>query len=154
MIDQPLDKQERCHLLMMAEIDGEISPSEKEELQRLLKEFPDCLSDFQSFKQLKEVTNKMALKKPDSEIWETYWYSIYNRIERSLAWLIFTVGVGILIVYGVVQLVSDLWQDTNIPLILKLGIFGTLLGLFILLISVIREKLYLKKNERYKEVQR
>ncbi|MBN2029408.1 hypothetical protein JW824_04120 [bacterium] len=149
-----MDKQERCHLLMMAEIDGEISPSEKEELQRLLKEFPDCLSDFQSFKQLKEVTNKMALKKPDSEIWETYWYSIYNRIERSLAWLIFTVGVGILIVYGVVQLVSDLWQDTNIPLILKLGIFGTLLGLFILLISVIREKLYLKKNERYKEVQR
>ena len=154
MIDQPLDKQERCHLLMMAEIDGEISPSEKEELQKLLKEFPDCLSDFQSFKQLKEVTDKMALKKPDSGIWETYWYSIYNRIERSLAWLIFTVGVGILVVYGVVQLVSDLWQDTNIPLVLKLGIFGTLLGLFILLISVIREKLYLKKNERYKEVQR
>lgn len=154
MIDQRLHKQERCRLLMMAEIDGEISPSEKEELQQLFKEFPECLSDFQSFRQLKEVTDKMALKKPDSEIWETYWYRVYNRIERSLAWLIFTVGVGILIVYGVIQLVSDLWQNPTMPLILKLGLFGTLLGLFILLISVIRERLYLKKNERYKEVQR
>ena len=154
MTNQPLDKKGRCHHLMMAEIDGEISPSEKEELQELLKEFPDCLSDFQSFRQLKEVTDKMALKKPSSEIWETYWYSVYNRIERKLAWLIFTVGIGILAVYGAIQLVSDLWQDTTIPFVLKLGIFGTLLGLFILLISVIREKLFLRQNERYKEVQR
>lgn len=154
MIDRQLDKKERCHLLMMAEIDGEISPSEKNELQRLLKKFPDCLSDFQSFKQLKEVTDKMVLKKPSSEIWETYWYSVYNRIERKLAWLVFTVGIGILVVYGAIQLVSDLWQDTAIPFILKLGIFATLLGLFILLISVIREKLFLRQNERYKEVQR
>jgi hypothetical protein len=154
MIDQELNKKERCQQLIMAEIDGEISSSEKNELQKLLKEFPDYLSDLKSFKQLKEVTDKMSLKKPASEIWETYWYRVYNRIERSAAWLFFTVGVSILIVYGGIQLISGLWQDATIPLVLKLGLFGTLLGLFILLISVVREKLFLRKNERYKEVQR
>lgn len=154
MSNTNIDKKERCRLLMMAELDGELAPSEKNELQDLLKSYPDLKKEIESFKQLKEVTNPMTLKKADPEIWETYWYNIYNRIERSLAWFIFSIGAGILIVYGIGQAISNIWQDPDISIIMKIGIFGVLLGVVLLLISVLREKLFVRRNERYKEVQR
>jgi len=154
MNEKRIDKKERCRQLMMAEFDGEIKISKKEELLQLLNEFPDLNEEYKSFLELKEVTDTMSLKNPDPEIWETYWYSIYNKIERGLAWFILTIGAGILIVYGLGQVLANLWQDPNTPVLLKIGIFGALLGLILLLISVLREKLFLRRHERYKEVQK
>lgn len=154
MSEKRIDKKDRCRKLMMAELDGEIKISEKEELLQLLQEYPDLNKEYKSFREMKEVTETMSLKKPDPEVWETYWYKIYNKIERGLAWFILTIGAGILIVYGLGQALSNLWQDPNTPALLKIGIFGALLGLILLLISVLREKLFLRRHERYKEVKR
>ncbi len=148
------DKKDRCRQLMMADLDGELSPFERNELQDLLNSFPDLIREIDSFRQLKEVTNPMTLKKADPEIWETYWYNIYNRIERSIAWFIFALGAGILIVYGIGEAMSGIWRDPDISVIIKIGLFGALLGVVLLLISVLREKLFVRRNERYKEVQR
>ena len=154
MISKKIDAEDRCRHLMMAELDGEISSEEKEELQKLLQQFPNLKEELQSFTQLKEVTDTMALKTPDPEIWETYWYNIYNRIERSLAWIILTIGAGILIIYGLGQASFNIWHDPKISPVVKVGIFGAVLGVFLLLISDLREKLFLRRQERYKEVQR
>ena len=48
----------------------------------------------------------------------------------------------------------EIWVDTDLPMIVKIGIFSAILGVVVLLISVIREKFFLRKNERYKEVTR
>jgi len=154
MSNKNIDAEERCRQLMMAELDGEISSEEKTELKELLIKFPNLKQEYQSFNQLKEVTNTMAFKQPDPEIWETYWYNIYNKIERSLAWFILTLGAGILIIYGLGQAISNIWQDPELHVIIKVGIFGAMLGLLLLIISVLREKLFLRRHERYKEVQR
>ena len=154
MSEKRIDKKDRCRQLMMAEFDGKIKNSEKEELLQMLNKNPDLNEEYKSFLKLKEVTDTMSLKNPDPEIWETYWYGIYNKIERGLAWFILTFGAGILIVYGLGQALANLWQDSNTPILLKIGIFGALLGLILLLISVLREKLFVRRHERYKEVQR
>ncbi len=149
-----LAEKERCQQLMMAEIDGETTGKEKAELSELLQKYPELSLEQSTFRQLKEVTQNMKLKQPDAEIWQTYWYNVYNRIERGFAWFIFTLGIGILIVYGLLQAVLDLWNEPNLPMIVKLGIFGILLGLVLLLISTLREKLFLRRHERYKEVKK
>lgn len=152
MRDKNIDERERCRHLMMAELDSELSRIESDELQSLFKKYPDLQKEYKSFKQLKEVTNTMAFKNPDKEIWETYWYNIYNRIERGLAWFVLTLGAAILIAYGLGQMFSNVWKDPNLPTIIKVGIFSALTGLILLLISVLREKLFLRRHERYKEV--
>ena len=149
-----INAEDRCRQLMMAELDGEISSEEKKELHELLQQNPNLKEELHSFTQLKEVTNTMAFKTPDPEIWETYWYNIYNKIERSLAWFILTIGAGILVIYGIGQAVLNIWEDPQISFIVKVGIFGAFLGVFLLLISVLREKLFLRRQERYKEVKR
>ncbi|HDL18380.1 MAG TPA: hypothetical protein ENH29_04945 [Bacteroidetes bacterium] len=154
MRNENINEKERCRQLMMAVLDGELSRIESDELQSLFKKYPDLKNEYLSFKQLKEVTNTMAFKNPDKEIWETYWYNIYNRIERGLAWFVLTLGASILIAYGLGEMFADVWKDANLSTILKIGIFAALAGLILLLISVLREKLFLRHHERYKEVKR
>lgn len=148
------DEKERCRQLMMALLDGEISESDREELQILLNKFPDLKDESSEFSKLKEVTQKMKFKEPDPDVWQTYWYNIYNRMERGVAWLIFAIGAGILLAYGLYTMVLGLWQATDMPAVIKVGIFVVLLGVIMLLLSVAREKLFLWRHERYKEVQR
>lgn len=94
----------------------------------------------------------MKLKEPDQEIWLTYWQSIYNRIERNFAWLLFGIGASVLLTYGLYALIINIWEATEIPLLIKFGIYVVMLGMVLLFISIIREKLFLWRNERYKEV--
>ena len=149
-----VELKDRCRRLIMAAIDGEISQEQEQELQQLLERFPQCAREFKQFKSLKEVTKTMKLKSPDPEFWQAYWQNIYNRIERSLAWFLLTIGAGILITYGLVESLLQMLRDSNVSLIVKIGVFSAVLGLVLLVLSVIREKLFLKKHERYKEVQR
>ncbi len=148
------NEKARCRILMMAALDGEITSDEQDELNQFLESDSELYGEFESFQQLKEVTDTMKTGEPKPEIWETYWISVYNRIERGLAWLLFSVGAAVLIVYSLMQICTGLWSDPELPLAVKCGIFGALLGLVLLLISVMREKLFLRRGERYKEIQR
>ena len=85
---------------MMALVDGEFTTEEKLELDTLINKFPDLQKEYKEFLILKEVTQTMKLKEPDQEIWQTYWHSIYNRIERNFAWLLFGIGAAVLLTYG------------------------------------------------------
>ena len=148
------NEKERCRSLMMSAVDGVITPAEKEELMILFRKYPEMNQEFQEFNNLKEVMNKVALQKPKDDLWRTYWFSVYHRLERGLAWFLFAIGTGIMLAYGLLQVVLEIWGDTEIPMIIKIGIFSAILGVVVLLISVLREKLFMRKNERYKEIRR
>ncbi len=145
---------ERCRNLMMREIDGEISAVEREELLSLLQKYPDLSKEFDHYRRLKEAMNHMQLEKPNDELWKTYWFSVYHRLERGLAWFLFTLGACIVLAYGLFHAVLSIWADLDLPLVIKIALFSAMLGAVVLLISVIREKVFLSRHERYKEVQR
>ncbi len=152
MNKENIDEKEKCQLLMMALVDGEITPEEKIELDTLINKFQDLQKEYQEFLKLKEVTQTMKFKEPDHEIWLTYWQSIYNRIERNLAWLLFGIGSAVLLTYGLYALIINIWETTEMPVLIKFGIYVVILGIVLLFISIIREKIFLWRNERYKEV--
>jgi len=152
MNKENIDEKEKCRLLIMAIVDGEISTEEKIELDTLINKFPDLKKEYQEFLKLKEVTQTMKFKEPDQEVWQTYWQSIYNRIERSFAWLLFGIGAAVLLTYGLYALIINIWETTEIPLLIKFSIYIVILSVILLFISIIREKLFLWRNERYKEV--
>jgi len=152
MNEKNIDEKEKCRLLMMALVDGEFTTEEKIELDTLINRFPDLQKEYKEFLILKEVTQTMKLKEPDQEIWLTYWQSIYNRIERNFAWLLFGIGAAVLLTYGLYALIINIWEATEFPLLIKFGIYVVMLGMVLLFISIIREKLFLWRNERYKEV--
>lgn len=96
----------------------------------------------------------MKLKSPSQEVFDSYWMGVYNRIERGIGWIIFSVGAVILITYGLFKFAETLINDSQLETIVKIGIIGIIAGIVIIFVSIIREKLTIRKTDKYKEVQR
>jgi ferric-dicitrate binding protein FerR (iron transport regulator) len=148
------EDRERARRLMMAAIDGEISGAERAELDRIVSENPESKREWEKLRRVKEVTDTMSLKRPPEEVWDTYWVSVYNRLERGFGWILVSIGVLILVSFGIWHGVHDLLADTGVPPFLKIAIFAVCVGLLMLLVSVIREKWFVRKRDPYKEVER
>jgi ferric-dicitrate binding protein FerR (iron transport regulator) len=143
--------RERAQALMMAALDNEISAVEREELDALLSAHPDLAAAWRRFVRLKEVTLTMSLRQPPAEIWDGYWQGTYRRAERGVAWILVSVGAIILAAYWIWHAVEALLGDTSAPLAVRAGLAALGVGLAILAVSVVREKLFTARRDPYQK---
>jgi len=148
------DVREKFELLLMAAVDGELTNEQKVEFNALIQENPEFRAEFEQYKRLKEVTTSMRMKSPPEEVWDTYWYRVYNRIERKLGWIFVSIGAVILLTYSLYHLVLSIFASQEIEGFIKIAIISLLAGFIILLISVLREKLFVHRTDPYKEIKR
>jgi hypothetical protein len=146
--------RERFERLMTAALDGELSAGEQRELDDMLAGDESLQKEFLSYKQIKEVTSVMKFKAPLNEVWDHYWLDVYNRIERGLGWLLFTIGAVILLTYSGFKLIENIIHDSGLALFARIGLLALIAGLAVLLVSVVREKWFAWKNDPYKEILR
>ena len=139
----------------MGLVDDELSDEEKKALELHLSKCPECSHELKEFKKMKEVMQTMKYKEPPDEVWERYWTGIYNRLERGFGWILLSIGAIILLFYGGFKLVENLVKDPTVAIIAKVGILAALAGVVILLVSVIRERVFTYKTDKYaREVKR
>ena len=147
-------RREETRRLMMAALDGEISPEERRKLDRLLSDNPDLRDDWERMGRVKEVTNSMSYHEPPEEIWDEYWVSVYNRCERGIGWLLITLSTVVLLSWTAWQVIEAMFADSAMPWYLKLAVLGVSVGAIILLVSVAREKWFVRRKDPYREVLR
>ena len=140
--------------LMMAALDGELTAEERAALDERLAADPELAAEMRRLERLKEVTSMTRIKNPPEEQWSNYWQDIYNRMERGVGWILASVGAIVLLSYGLWHAVGSLWEDTSLPLFIKLAIFALGSGTIVLFVSALREKLFTHKHDPYKEVER
>lgn len=134
--------------------EDELNAEEKTEFNNMLEANHDLKREFEEQKKIKEVLRKMKLKNPSREVWDGYWMGIYNRIERGIAWVVISIGALIFFGYASYEMVSAFINDTQTPPLAKFGIMLLVFGVLILIFSIIREKMFTSKRDKYKEVQR
>ena len=154
MSDRHEKHTERAHALMMAALDNELSPGERTELEELLAADEGLSQEWERLKSVKEVTETLTFREPPEEVWDTYWVSVYNRAERSLGWLFFSLGLTVVMGWAGWHVIDAILADSEIPALIKIAIFAGALGGGILFFSVIREKWFARKRDAYKEVLR
>ena len=145
---------EKFIILQEKYFDDELNAEEKVEFNNLLETSADLKKEFEEQKRIKEVLRKMKLKNPSREVWDSYWMGIYNRIERGIAWVVISIGALIFFGYASYEVVNAFINDTQAPPLAKLGISLLIFGTLILIFSIIREKIFTSKRDKYKEVQR
>lgn len=146
--------RERFQQLLMGAVDQELSAAEQEEFEKLIQQNSDFNEEWTKFISMKEVLITMKFKNLPEKTWDNYWLNVFNRLERGLAWILVSVGSVILITFGLFKAVEEMFQDQHLILIVKVAIIAVLAGLVILLVSVIREKLIVRRSDPYKEVKR
>ncbi len=140
--------------LMMGYLDNELSDEQKCQFEEHLTGCSECKDELEEFRKLKAITDEVTLVEPEDRIWQDYWAGIYNRIERSVGWIVFSVAAILLIIYGGFKAIEEMVKDPDIETILKVGLLALIAGLAVLFVSVLRERLYFWKRDRYKDVRR
>ena len=138
--------------LLSAYVDGELDPVDVARIEAHLAGNADTRREVEQLRRLKEVTGALRLKEPPPEVWEEFWQSTYNRGERTLGWLLFGLAVLLLGGWGVTYLLKELLGTDSLPFIVKGAVIGGMAGLGLLMVSVVRERLYKRSRTRYKDV--
>lgn len=140
--------------LMMGYLDEELSAEQIRQFEEHLRACKNCKAQLQEFRQLKTITDQMTLIEPEDRLWQQYWDGIYNRVERGIGWIIFSVAAILLIIYGGFKAIEDLITDPTVGLLLKIAMLALLVGLAILFVSVLRERIFFWSKDRYRNVRR
>jgi ferric-dicitrate binding protein FerR (iron transport regulator) len=147
------EKADARHL-MMAVLDAEASEEQVQQFERLLAQDDGLRAEYEQMRSLKELTVSSKPLEPPHEIWDSYWQGVYRRLERRVGWLLFSLGAIVLVLFAVWEAGKEWIMDASIPLWVRLAGISVAAGTTILLVSVIREKVFLHKSERYKDIQR
>lgn len=147
-------EHKQIRALFSAYFDGELSDDQRGRVNDHVAQCADCRRELEAMKKFEEVMGKMKLKNPPKETWQRYWASVYNRLERRIGWILVSIGGMILFFFGGYKAVEGIINDPATPLLLKVGILAFLGGIVVLLVSLLREQLFVRKRERYKEIEK
>lgn len=150
----PDSERERFEMLLTSAIDGELSPEQRLEFEEYVERYPECRKEWEQYTHLKEVTRAMKFKNPPEEVWDRYWMNVYPRIERGIGWILLSIGCIILLTYGGFKAIESIIADPQLEGIVKIGLLAAIGGLVAVFVSVVREKLFTRKADKYREVQR
>lgn len=145
---------ERYQLLMMGYLDGELSPAEQTEFLQHLEACPACEEELRQHRQLKEITGRMRFIEPEDRLWELYWSNVYNRLERKVGWVLFSIGAVLLLSYATFQLLEEMFLHEGISWSVRIGVISLIVGFYTLLASVIRERIAIRRSDRYEDIKR
>lgn len=139
---------------MMGYLDNELDEAQKRAFEAHLASCSDCRKEIEEFRTLKHITDNVTLVEPEDRLWQQYWGGLYNRIERGIGWMVFSVAGILLLIYGGFTAIENVIKDPAVSTLLKMGLLALLAGLAILFVSVVRERIYFWSRDRYKEVRR
>lgn len=146
------DTQIEFEVLLSGYLDGELDDAQRARFEALIEERPSRREEVESMRQLFVGTNALfADARLPNEVWDTFLDDVYNRAERRFGWLLFIVGTVALSLFGLYLFVTEPWGSA----LTKMVIAAPVLGLGILFLSILRNRLHTLKTDRYtREVHR
>ncbi|MBL7141037.1 MAG: zf-HC2 domain-containing protein [Planctomycetes bacterium] len=138
-----------------AYLDGELTAEDRRRFEAHLETCDACRRELADLKRLTEDLDMIRFKEPGDEELARYWSGVYNRLERGLGWILFSVGAILTLCYGAFKVIEELIRDDTVSNLLKVGVCALIAGLVVLFVSLLRERLVVCKVDRYsKEIER
>jgi len=145
---------ERQQHLLMGALDGALSDGERRDFEQLLETDEDMRAEWMRLRRVKGITDSMEFKMPSDAIWDGYTASVYRRVERGIAWMLLSIGSIVLVSTGLWQLGKAIFIENDVPLYIKGSLLALSVGAAILIVSIVREKIFTHRNDPYKDVMR
>ncbi len=139
------DTKDEMRTLMTGYLDGELEPDEKARFEHYIEQHPEFKSEFKEMELLVDAASELEAETLPDEVWDTFLEDVYNRLERRTGWTLLILGATLLAFLGVYGFIVIPWATTQVKLLAAIP----LAGLFILFGSVLRERLFILKTDKY-----
>ncbi|MBN1269695.1 MAG: hypothetical protein JXB04_08920 [Kiritimatiellae bacterium] len=140
----------RTEELICKVADGCATPEEEKELAVLADGDIEIARELQAQKDAVSAVRSLGLPELQDRVAAQFWSGVYNRIEHRVGWIFVTGGLVVLLGYGLYELLTE----PDISSICRLGIAAVIVGFGLLLSSVLRARMKLRRYDRYEEVMR
>ncbi|HPF71414.1 MAG TPA: hypothetical protein PLQ13_12135 [Candidatus Krumholzibacteria bacterium] len=140
--------------LLSAYVDDELDPAGRAAVEARLARDEAARREVERLRRLKDLTGTLRLKEAPPEAWEDFWHRTWNRGERSLGALLAGLAALVLAGWGATVFLRAVLAAPDLPAVVKGAIVVGAVGLGILLVSIVRERLYVRARTRYKDVVR
>ena len=141
--------------LMTGYLDDELPDAERERLESHLRACEPCTRELEEFRTIKEHLTMIKFKEPSDAELERYWSRVYNRLERGVGWILFSLGAIVVLCWAAFEFIEEMIKDPEMSLVLKIGVISLIVGGIVLFVSLVRERLTVKKTDKYsREVER
>ncbi len=137
-------QQQPVPMRLMAYLDGEMSPREARDFERLLEEHPEWLEEANFMKDVTEGVKVLKVRRPEPAFWDHYWEEIDSRLQKSVGWFVAMAGALLLIVAGFAKVLTYAEND-----FVRLGIVLVGIGVLILFVMALRGRLLEMPRDRY-----
>ena len=130
----------------MRYIDDELPPERRREVETALEGSTELRRDYVVFSHMKSDLEAIGAQMGESG---NAWAAVNRRLTRPLGWILFIIGAAVWLAYGVYQYMiggDAMWA--------KLATSAVVVGLVMLLLSVVVDRLRDLKTDPYKEIQR
>lgn len=142
---------EKFQPLMSGRLDNELSEEDRRLFDEHIAQCAACRDEFAVMRRLVEAVSTLWGDLPPEEVWDTFLDGVHNRVERQTGWVVFIIGAAALALYGIYVFIVDPWG----PALLKVLFATPVVGLGIVFVSVLRQRLAAAKTDRYsKEIMR
>ncbi len=138
--------------LLAGYVDGELTDDEREAFEKELASSAELRAELEEFRKLKEVTSMVRYADLPDEVWESYWQSLYRKLERGIGWILLSIGAILLLGFGLYHGFHDLYIAPEVSIWVKIGVTALGGGVIFLLVSFARERLFAYRRDRYREV--
>ena len=146
---------DECNRLASAYLDGELPEDQRRRFEQHLETCDACRRILDGLRRITEDLDMIRFREPGDAELQHYWHGVYNRLERGIGWMLLSLGAILTLCYGGFRLVESLVRDPAVSWILKVGVCALVAGLVVLFVSILRERLLLRKVDRYsREVER
>lgn len=144
-----MDDAERFRIQMMGFIDDELGDAERREFIERCYADPELARELAQYRRLAQITQSMRLREPEDYEYERFFSRVSARVERRAGLVLLGLGILVLGVFGLVEL---FFSDVRLPI--KIGLGVSLLGASMLVSSVVRVWIKLRRLDRYQGVRR
>lgn len=136
--------------LLVGLLDGELTPEETRQVNHHLNRCAACRSEYALLRETSGKLEAVSYQEPGDEVLAQVWRSPYSRWGRNTS--LFLVIGGYLLLVGYAAF--EFFRSGAEALPAKTAIAAIILGFFILLVQLIRERVRTYKTDPYKEIER
>ena len=135
--------------LLMGLMDGELTPDQLSAVNRHLLRCDACRREYDELRTACDPLRGLSFEAPDRRRLERLWRAPYSRLARNAGLAMVLAGWLTLMGFAAISIATD----RTAALAVKLGLAGIGLGLGILLLHVLIDRLATWRRDPYKEVE-
>lgn len=143
-------ENERKQQLLMGLIDKELTPDETYEIHELLKRDQSLRDEYDRLLRTNEKLQMLGIAEFDEATLRKIWRSPFRKGLRRTSY--FLIGAGFAALLGFAG--WEYWQHGRKELLPAVATCGIGLGVLILFLQVVRDRMMVLKNDPYREIEK